>query len=222
MRALLNLRGLMCLDVGMRSTCSILVRVKILWSKITISKPCSCNRSLTSIIPRACRWSGAVLADNTDVSSRADLDRPENWRSDVSTGSETGRLFLKIESETFTDKVFTGREVMWLDEAHSVSAQKCNIQTPASIKARPAGQSSSVISLLVCQLCWGHSCLIAVHHFWGPLWKGEKSMSFMLRLQTEESSITLPAPLSVSEQSVDRNQTPVQSGNILNCVLESN
>lgn len=77
-------------------------------------------------------------------------------------------IVLQMESDNPTDRVFTGREVIPLDDSR-VSAQNAIYKTPASIKARPAGRSPMPFLKCFCQVCRADSCLIAAHHCWGPL-----------------------------------------------------
>lgn len=77
---------------------------------------------------------------------------------------------LQMESENLTDKVFAGLEVIPLDDSR-MSVQNAIYKAPASIKARPAGRSPMPFLKWFCQVCCADSCLIAAHHFWGPLEK---------------------------------------------------
>lgn len=105
----------------------------------------------------------------------------------IETGQRIGGVMLapslrpdivpEMESENSTDKVFTGQKVSSLNDALMCVSTKCNIQTPASIKTRPAGCTPVSFLKRFCQVCRAESCLIAVHHFWGPLGKERNQFS---------------------------------------------
>lgn len=85
---------------------------------------------------------------------------------------------------------------MLLDESRVV-VQNAIYKTAASIKLRPAGLSPLPFLKLFCQVCPADSCLIAAHHFWGPLEETK-----------EEETINVPPAPSCRQNKVSPTPQP--------------
>lgn len=156
----------------------------------TFLKSCSFNRSMfwaayfEQVISNIPHWQHQCV---------------KSGRSRQTRELEEQTLFFKWNQRTRTDKVFTGREAISLDDSRVCVRNAISIPR-ASIKARPAGRSPMSFLKWFCQVCLADCCLIAAHHFWGPLEKERNQCPCPAPTPARIKRVSLTLSLFVSTQ----------------------